>query len=57
MKGLGRVALLPPTRFPIRIRGLKGMEGRAVFVPVKVTVCATSGVVRCRRMPGVQHQT
>lgn len=32
------------------------MRGPAVFVPVKVIVCATSSVARYRRMPGVLHR-
>ena len=54
MKGPGRVALLPLAQLPIRIRELKGKEGLVVFVPAKVTVCATSGVAHYRRMTGVQ---
>ena len=47
------MVLLPLAQPPIRIRELKGQRGLAVFVPVKVIVCATSGVARYRRMTGV----
>ena len=56
MTGLGQVAPLPLARPPIHIRGMKGKEGWAAFVLVKVIVCAISGVAHYRRMTGVPLQ-
>ena len=53
MTGPGQVALLLLVRPLIRIRELKGKEGLAAFVLVKVIVCAISGVARCRKMTDV----
>lgn len=41
MKGPEQVVLLPLAQPPIHTRELKGKEGLAVSVPVKVIVCAT----------------
>jgi len=57
MKGLGRAVLLLLAQPLIRIRELRGRGGLAASVPVKVIVCATSGVVRYRRMTGVPLRT
>ena len=51
------MALLPLARLLIRIHELKGTEGLVVSVPVKVIVCATSGVAHYHRMTGVPPQT